>query len=62
MSGLAAINQGHFDNLFYKLEQTSSSHRYDNGTQNLALDLIKENPIKGYGYASNYFIKFIMKG
>lgn len=57
LSGLAAVNQGQFDNLFYKLEQTSSSHRYDNGTQDSALDLIKENPITGYGYGEQLFYK-----
>lgn len=57
LSGLAAVNQGQFDNLFYKLEQTNSSHRYGNGTQDSALDLIKENPITGYGYGEQLFYK-----
>lgn len=54
---LAMINQGQFDKLFYKLEQTSSSHRYSHGTQDSALDLIKENPITGYGYGEQLFYK-----
>lgn len=54
---LAMINQGQFDKLFYKLEQTNSSHRYGNGTQGSALDLIKENPIIGYGYGEQLFYK-----
>ncbi|WGL98437.1 O-antigen ligase RfaL [Arsenophonus sp. aPb] len=57
LSYLAMINQGQFDKLFYKLEQTNSSHRYDNGTQGSALDLIKENPIIGYGYGEQLFYK-----
>lgn len=57
LSGLAAVNQGQFDTLFYKLEQTNSSHRYGNGTQDSALDLIKENPITGYGYGEQLFYK-----
>ncbi|MFS1539652.1 MAG: O-antigen ligase RfaL [Candidatus Phlomobacter fragariae] len=54
---LAIINQSQFDNLFYKLEQTNSSHRYGNGTQGAALDLIKEAPITGYGYGEQLFYK-----
>lgn len=57
LSYLAMINQGQFDKLFYKLEQTSSSNRYSQGTQDAALDLIKENPIKGYGYGEQLFYK-----
>ncbi|UBX29236.1 O-antigen ligase RfaL [Arsenophonus apicola] len=57
LSYLAMINQGQFDKLFYKLEQTSSSSRYSQGTQDSALDLIKENPIKGYGYGEQLFYK-----
>ncbi|CAA2929456.1 hypothetical protein ARSQ2_00548 [Arsenophonus endosymbiont of Bemisia tabaci Q2] len=56
-SGLAKVNQGQFDRLFFKLEQTNSSHRYGNGTQDSALDLIKENPITGYGYGEHLFYK-----
>uniref|UniRef100_A0A3B0MKV6 O-antigen ligase-related domain-containing protein n=1 Tax=Arsenophonus endosymbiont of Trialeurodes vaporariorum TaxID=235567 RepID=A0A3B0MKV6_9GAMM len=57
LSGLATVNQGQFDKLFYKLEQTNSSHRYGNGTQDSALDLITENPITGYGYGEQLFYK-----
>lgn len=57
LSCLATVNQGQFDKLFYKLEQTSSSHRYSHGTQDSALDLIKENPITGYGYGEQLFYK-----
>lgn len=57
LSCLVIINQGQFDQLFYKLEQTNSSHRYSNGTQDSALDLIKENPIVGYGYGEQLFYK-----
>ncbi|AMA64718.1 O-Antigen ligase [Candidatus Arsenophonus lipoptenae] len=54
---LAIINQGQYDKLFYKLKQMDSSHRYCNGTQDSALDLIKDNPIIGYGYGEQLFYK-----
>ncbi|WBM60776.1 O-antigen ligase RfaL [Providencia sp. PROV188] len=41
--------------LFSKLEQTSSSNRYANGTQGTALEMIKEKPILGYGYGNNVY-------
>lgn len=41
--------------LLYKLQQTDSSNRYDNGTQGSALSLILENPIKGYGYGDDIY-------
>lgn len=41
--------------LAFKLQQTDSSYRYDNGTQGSALDLIKENPILGYGFGNKAY-------
>ncbi len=41
--------------LFYKLEQTDSTHRYTNGTQGTALELIKGNPIIGYGFGDKIY-------
>nr|WP_318383575.1 O-antigen ligase RfaL [uncultured Enterobacter sp.] len=41
--------------LFKKIQQTSSSNRYGNGTQGSALDLILENPAKGYGFGENVY-------
>lgn len=43
--------------LFYKLEQTDSSHRYKNGVQGSAFELIMENPVIGYGYGDDVYIK-----
>lgn len=43
--------------LFHKMQQTSSSGRYGGGTQGAALDLILENPIKGYGYGETVFYR-----
>lgn len=43
------------DLLISKLTQTSSSARYGNGTQGAAWDLIKMNPIKGYGYGGGIY-------
>ncbi|MDR5611261.1 O-antigen ligase family protein [Arsenophonus sp.] len=43
------------DLLISKLTQTSSSARYGNGTQGAAWDLIKMNPIKGYGYGGKIY-------
>ena len=39
------------------MQQTSSSNRYGSGTQGSALDLIKENPIKGYGYGETVYYR-----
>ncbi|MDD9340044.1 MAG: O-antigen ligase RfaL [Providencia heimbachae] len=41
--------------LFQKLEQTDSSHRYQNGTQGTAFELIMENPIIGYGFGDKIY-------
>ncbi|WP_337234241.1 O-antigen ligase RfaL [Proteus terrae] len=38
-----------------KLTQTNSGLRFDNGTQGSALDLIFEQPIKGYGYGNQLY-------
>lgn len=38
-----------------KLTQTNSGNRFDNGTQGSALDLILEQPIKGYGYGNQLY-------
>lgn len=43
--------------LFHKMQQTSSSGRYGGGTQGAAVDLIMENPIKGYGYGEDIFYR-----
>lgn len=43
--------------LFHKLEQTSSSHRYENGTQGTAFELIKNNPLLGYGFGDRVYIE-----
>ncbi|EMH2040935.1 O-antigen ligase RfaL [Proteus mirabilis] len=39
----------------YKLTQTNSGLRFDGGTQGSALDLILEQPIKGYGYGNQLY-------
>lgn len=41
--------------LQYKLTQTNSGLRFDNGTQGSALELILEQPIKGYGYGNQLY-------
>lgn len=41
--------------LQYKLTQTNSGLRFDNGTQGSALDLILEQPVKGYGYGNQLY-------
>ena len=41
--------------LQHKLTQTNSGLRFDNGTQSSALDLILEQPIKGYGYGNQLY-------
>lgn len=41
--------------LQHKLTQTNSGFRFDNGTQGSALDLIFEQPIKGYGYGNQLY-------
>ncbi|WP_109419620.1 O-antigen ligase RfaL [Proteus terrae] len=41
--------------LQHKLTQTNSGLRFDNGTQDAALDLILEHPIKGYGYGNQLY-------
>ncbi len=38
-----------------KMEQTSSSNRYGGGTQGTALELILQNPLKGYGFGNSVF-------
>ncbi|WNN48368.1 O-antigen ligase RfaL [Siccibacter colletis] len=48
---------GHFAKLFNKMQQTSSSGRYGNGTQGSAVDLIMENPVKGYGFGDDIFYR-----
>ncbi|NBM53697.1 O-antigen ligase RfaL [Proteus sp. G2669] len=39
----------------YKLTNVNSGHRFNNGTQGSALDLILEHPIKGYGYGNQLY-------
>ena len=41
--------------LFYKLEQTDSTHRYQNGTQGTAFELIMDKPIVGYGFGDKIY-------
>ena len=41
--------------LKHKLSQTNSGLRFDGGTQGSALDLILEQPIKGYGYGNQLY-------
>ena len=41
--------------LFYKLEQTDSSNRYQNGTQGTAFELIMDEPIVGYGFGDKIY-------
>lgn len=41
--------------LQYKLTQINSGQRFDYGTQGSALDLILEQPIKGYGYGNQLY-------
>ncbi|WP_407731778.1 O-antigen ligase RfaL [Pseudocitrobacter faecalis] len=41
--------------LIFKLQQTDSSARYNNGTQGTAWILITENPVKGYGYGDDIY-------
>ncbi|QIG04194.1 O-antigen ligase RfaL [Proteus sp. ZN5] len=48
-------NQFFNKKLQYKLTQTNSGKRLDNGTQGSALDLILEHPIKGYGYGNQLY-------
>ncbi|PHM68345.1 O-antigen ligase RfaL [Xenorhabdus sp. KJ12.1] len=57
-AALFAIKHGYLDKnrtLAFKLQQTDSSHRYTNGTQGSALNLILENPLKGYGAGGNIY-------
>ena len=41
--------------LFYKLEQTDSSHRYTNGVQGSAFELVMDKPLIGYGAGDKIF-------
>lgn len=43
------------EKLHNKLTQINSGQRFDNGTQGAALDLILEQPIKGYGYGNQTY-------
>ncbi|SER05086.1 O-antigen ligase [Rosenbergiella nectarea] len=43
--------------LTYKLEQTSSSHRFGNGTQGAAWDMIMQHPVKGSGIGDKVYLK-----
>lgn len=53
---LLAFNDNGQDHLLTrKIEQTSSSNRYSGGTQGTALELILQNPIKGYGYGNDLY-------
>lgn len=47
--------------LQHKLTQTNSGLRFDNGTQGAALDLILEQPIKGYGYGNQLYHRVYYK-
>lgn len=50
-----ANNQLLNNKLQYKLTQLNSGKRFNNGTQDSALDLIFENPIIGYGYGNQLY-------
>lgn len=50
-------NQFFNKKLQYKLTQTNSGLRFDNGTQGSAFDLILESPFKGYGYGNQLYHK-----
>ncbi|MDX7991981.1 O-antigen ligase RfaL [Xenorhabdus sp. psl] len=57
-AAIVAIKSDYFfkdSALSYKLEQTDSSHRYNNGTQGTAFTLILEHPIKGYGAGNKIY-------
>lgn len=41
--------------LYYKFTQINSGKRFEGGTQSSALDLIFEQPIKGYGYGNQLY-------
>lgn len=43
--------------LAYKLEQTSSSHRFGNGTQGAAWDMVMQHPVKGTGIGDKVYLK-----
>ncbi|CRL64944.1 O-antigen ligase RfaL [Proteus vulgaris] len=51
------IPKNHFfsEKLYFKLTQTNSGNRFNNGTQGSALDLIFKQPIKGYGYGNQLY-------
>ncbi|WP_433638232.1 O-antigen ligase RfaL [Kluyvera georgiana] len=60
--GYAYLKNDHqFSTLFHKMQQTNSSERYGNGTQGAALDLILDNPIKGYGYGKELYLDVYAK-
>lgn len=48
-------NEFMHEKLKYKLTQISSGDRFNNGTYDSALDLILEQPIKGYGYGNQLY-------
>ncbi|WP_440137627.1 O-antigen ligase family protein [Mangrovibacter phragmitis] len=52
---LLSYKNAHEYPLTRKMEQTSSSNRYSGGTQGSALELILQNPIKGYGFGNDLF-------
>lgn len=47
--------------LQYKLTQMNSGQRFEGGTQDAALDLILEQPIKGHGYSNLLYHKIYYK-
>ncbi len=55
--GVTQLPNNQFINakLKHKLSQTNSGLRFDGGTQSSALDLILEQPIKGYGYGNQLY-------
>lgn len=55
--GVTQLPNNQFINakLKHKLSQTNSGLRFDGGTQGSALDLILEQPIKGYGYGNQLY-------
>ena len=55
--GLFTTYHERFSVLAYKLEQTSSNHRFGNGTQGAAWDMVMQHPVKGTGIGDKVYLK-----
>lgn len=59
--GYYAVSQVYFPSqkllLAHKLQQTSSNHRFGNGTQGAAFDQIMQNPLKGHGFGDDIYLR-----